>query len=65
MKITFECECGNNLVVLVKDGKYAQLRDYLESKQFRFEKAIDIDSKLVEFRLLCEKCKNHITLGVD
>lgn len=65
MKITFECECGNKLVVSVLPGKYAQLRDMLEKQRFHYVGAKIKDSKLEEIQISCDKCRNHITLGVD
>lgn len=65
MKITFECECGNKLVVSVLPGKYAQLRDMLETQQFHYDGAEIKNNKLEEIRISCDKCRNHITLGVN
>lgn len=50
MKIIFECECGNKLVVSVQPGKYAQLRDMLERQRFHYDGAKIKDSKLEEIQ---------------
>lgn len=65
MKITIECECGNKVVLPVQSKKYIQFRDWLETRQFRYDGAEIRAGKLKEFCIKCEKCKAWITLGVD
>lgn len=66
VKLTIECECGNIITMVPPSRKYLQLRDNLEIKGFRFENIkYDKNSKVKEFQLCCDKCKNYISLGVD
>ena len=65
MKLMIECECGNKITVSAPSKKYLQLRDNLETKQFRYDGAEITDGKVKEFRICCDKCKNWITFGVD
>lgn len=65
MKMSLECECGNKIALSVPSGKYVQFRDNLETEQFRYDGAEIKNGKLKEFRICCDKCRNHITLGVD
>lgn len=65
MKITFECECGNNLVVSVENGKYVQLKDNLEAKRFHYCGERIEDNRLKEIKISCDKCRSYIALGVD
>lgn len=64
MKITIECDCGNKIEISALRGKYIQFRDRLEQKNFHYED--DTKSGYTkEFRIMCDKCKCWITLGVD
>lgn len=64
MTLTIECECGNKTTINVPSKKYLQLRDTLETRIFRFDCAeYDKNSKVREFRICCNKCKNYISLG--
>lgn len=66
MKLIIECECGNKITMTALPKKYIQLRDKLETQEFRFGGAeYDKNSKVKEFRVCCDKCKNYILLGVD
>lgn len=66
MKLIFECECGNRITMSAPSKKYLQLRDNLETQDFRFDGAeYDKNSKVKEFRICCNKCNNYISLGVD
>lgn len=42
-----------------------QFRDALECHHFRFDGAEIKNGKLNEICIMCDKCKNYITLGVD
>lgn len=65
MKITIQCECGNDVVLPVKPKKYIQFRDWLETQQFHYDGAEIKNGKLIEIRIRCDKCKNWSTLGID
>ena len=65
MKIIIKCDCGNEITITAPAGKYTQLRDCLESKQFYFGKAEIKNGELKEFKIECDRCKKQITLGVD
>ena len=65
MKITINCDCGNEVIVPTPIGKYTQFRDYLESKQFRFGSTEIKNGVLKEFKIECDVCHRQITLGVD
>ena len=39
MTLTIECECGNNITMNAPSKKYLQLRDTLETRNFRFDGA--------------------------
>ena len=66
MKLTVECECGNMIVMRAPSKKFLQLRDNLETKDFRFDGAeYDNNNKVRGFCIYCNKCKNYIYLGVD
>ena len=66
MTLTIECECGNKIILSALPKHYLQLRDNLETKQFRYDGAeIKNGTVVAEFRICCDKCKNWITLGVD
>ena len=65
MQIIIKCDCGNDAVVPVQEGKYAQLRDHLNAKQFRLTSFEIKNGTLREFKIECDKCKRYITLGVD
>ena len=65
MKLTIECECGNKIKLSSLPKRYLQLRDNLETEQFRYDGAEIKNGKVEEFRICCDKCKNWITLGVD
>ena len=65
MKITMQCECGNRIDLAVARGKYLQLRDNLETHDFRFDGAEIEGKKLKEFRIVCGRCRNFVSLGVE
>lgn len=65
MKITIDCDCGNNVVLSALSNKYIQLRDRLENQHFQYDGDEISAGKLKEFRIKCNKCKKWITLGVD
>ena len=66
MTLTIECECGNKITMNAPSKKYLQLRDTLETRNFRFDGAeYDENSKVCEFLICCNKCRNYILLGVD
>ena len=65
MILTIECECGNIIKLCAPSKKYLQLRDNLETRQFRYDGADIKNGELKEFRISCDKCRNWISLGVD
>lgn len=66
MKITVECECKNVITMQAPPKKYLQLRDNLETQSFRYNGAkYDINNKVKELLICCDKCKNYIYLGLD
>lgn len=65
MILTIECECGNKIKLCVPSKRYLQLRDNLETSQFRYDGAEINNGEPKEFRIYCEKCKNWISLGID
>lgn len=65
MTLTIECECGNKIILSAPAKRYLQLRDNLETKQFRYDNAEIKNGKVEEFRICCDKCNNWITLGVN
>lgn len=65
MKLLIACECGNLFIVSVENGKYVQLRDNLEAQQFHYDGATISDNVLKEIGISCNRCRNHISIGVD
>lgn len=65
MKIIIECDCGNIVALSVRSKKYVQLRDGLESRNFRYDGEEISDGRLKEIRIKCDECKRWFTLGVD
>lgn len=64
MTLTIECECGNKTTIYAPPKKYLQLRDNLETRQFRYD-GDELKKGKEEFRICCDKCGNWITLGVN
>lgn len=65
MQIIIKCDCGNEISISAPAGKYTQIRDNLETKQFHFGKAEINNGELKNFKVECDKCKRQIILGVD
>ena len=66
MRLTIECECGNKWTMSAPPQKYLQLRDNLETENFRYDGAeYDKNGKVNEFRIRCDQCGHYISLGVD
>lgn len=49
MELMIKCECGNSISLSAPAKKYLQLRDNLESEQFRYDGAEITDGKVKEF----------------
>lgn len=64
MQIIFKCDCGNEVAIPAPAGKYTQLRDYLETKQFQLGDVVVENNILKELNIKCKKCKKQITLGI-
>lgn len=65
MTLTIECECGNRITLHAPAKRYLQLRDNLETMQFRYGGAEIKNGKVEEFRICCDKCNNWIILVVN
>lgn len=65
MKITIECDCGNEVILSALPNKYTQLRDSLENQYFLYDGEDISAGKLKEIRIKCNKCNSWIALGVD
>lgn len=66
MKIIIECECSNKIEMKAPPKKYLQMRDNLETKYFRYADAeYDEKGKIKKILITCDKCHNHIALGLD
>ncbi len=65
MNITIECDCGNEITLSTKLKRYFQLRDNLETNSFRVGGWKLKNGTVQEFCLICDKCRNQVTLGVD
>ncbi|MBQ7862894.1 MAG: hypothetical protein IJ353_00335 [Lachnospiraceae bacterium] len=65
MKISIQCDCGNEVVVQVLPKKYSQFRDELDVKSFYYDVKKTQTLELKELLVGCKVCKNWITLGMD
>lgn len=65
MKITVDCECGNNAIMKMINGKAFVLRDNLENEDFYCNENEIKDEKTVEILLQCKKCRNWIILNMN
>lgn len=66
MKITIECDCGNHIEMKAPPKKYLQMRDNLETGEFRYADAqYDEKGNIKEILIVCDKCHNSIALGLD
>ena len=60
MQIIIKCDCGNEITIPAPAGKYTQLRDYLETKQFHFGKAEIKNGELKEFKINIKDNSNDL-----
>lgn len=65
MKITVECECGNNAIMQMINGKAFVVRDNLERNDFYCNVKGIKDGKTKEIHLQCKKCKKWIILDMN
>lgn len=65
MKITVECECGNNAIMKMINGKAFVVRDNLERDDFYCNENEIKDGKTKEILLQCNKCKRWIILDMN
>lgn len=65
MKITIQCECGNNAIMQIINGKAIVVRDNLERDDFFCKENAIKDGKTKEILLQCNKCKNWVILDMN
>ena len=65
MTLTIECECGNRVTVSAPPKKYLQLRDNLETGDFKYGGSKIKGVKVEEIRICCDKCGKYMDLGLD
>ena len=65
MKITIQCECGNNAIMQIINGKAIVVRDNLERDDFFCKENAIKDGKTKELLLQCNKCKNWVILDMN
>lgn len=65
MKITVECECGNNAIMQIINRKAFVVRDNLEKDDFYCVENEIKDGRTKEILLKCNKCKNWIILDIN
>ncbi len=65
MKITVQCECGNNAIMQIINRKAIVVRDNLERDDFYCEENEIKEGKTKELLLRCNRCKNWIILDMD
>lgn len=65
MKITVQCECGNNAIIQIINKKAIVVRDILERDDFYCKENEIKEGKTQEILLQCNKCKNWIILNMN
>ena len=65
MRITLECECGNNAIMKMTNGKAFIVRDNLEREGFYCRENEVKNGKTREILLKCNKCQKWIILDMD
>ena len=65
MKITVQCECGNNAIMQILNGKAIVVRDNLEKDGFYCTEDEIKDGKTKEILIQCNKCKNWVILDMN
>ena len=65
MIINVQCECGNNAIMQIKNGKSFVVRDNLERDDFYCTENEIKDGKTKEILLKCNKCKMWIILDMN
>ncbi len=65
VKITVECECGNNTIMKMINGKAFVVRDNLERNEFYCNENEIKGGSTKEILLQCNKCKKWVILDMD
>ena len=65
MKITVQCECGNDATMQILNGKTFVVRDNLAKDDFYCTEKESRDGKNQEILLQCNKCKKWIILDMN